>query len=61
MLAKILAAAAKLRSQGATDAQIGQILGPIIHSPLLAAAVAATPTPLDDLALGALKALFPAA
>lgn len=60
LLAKVIDSIAHLKAQGATQSQIATIIAAILNSPILAAAVAATPTPFDDMILSVLKMLFPA-
>jgi hypothetical protein len=61
LLKRVLTTITHLRAQGATNAQIGEFVREIVNSPILELAVAATPTPLDDLVLAGLKVLFPPA
>jgi hypothetical protein len=58
-LRKLIELVNHLRANGATNSQIADVLRELVNSPILAAAVAATPTPLDDLILAALKMWFP--
>lgn len=59
MLSQLSMMIRELAKQGFSTAQIGQIVRDYVNSPILAAAVVATPTPLDDIALAGLKLLFP--
>jgi hypothetical protein len=61
LLTKLTSAISQMRSRGATNGQIGDFVREALYSPLLEAAVAATPTPIDDLVLAGLKMLFPPA
>jgi hypothetical protein len=49
----------EMKAKGASLSQIADFVREIVNGPLLAAAVAATPTPLDDIILAGFKALFP--
>ena len=59
ILKKVTDSIAQMRARGATNGQIGEFVTVIVHSPLLEAAVAATPMPFDDMILAGLKVLFP--
>ncbi len=58
LLTRVQAMVRELRNRGASNGQIAEFLRDLI--PLLEIAVAATPTPIDDLILMVLKMLFPA-
>lgn len=59
LLQKVNETIAHLKAQGASQGEIAKVIALLVNSPILAAAVAATPTKLDDFALSALKLLFP--
>ncbi|MDY3555289.1 hypothetical protein R5W24_004430 [Gemmata sp. JC717] len=59
LLTKLQQIIATARAQGQSHAQIRALISALLYSDALALAVASTPTPIDDLVVGALKLLFP--
>jgi hypothetical protein len=59
ILSLILGLYERLKGSGADDRAVGEALRRLIHGPLVALAVRATPNVADDAILAALQALFP--